>query len=274
MPRTRAYVGLGSNLGDARGDDGGRDSRPRRPAAHARGRRLPPVRDRARRRPRPARVPQRRRRVRLTTPGGELGAVGLLAALKGLERAFGRQARPAGVRASSTLDLLVFGRMGGLRPADPGHRVARPGEAGPRPDGPAPEAQRRLFVLAPLADLAPGLVPPGWGETVATAAARRRVEEGEAAVRPIARGPAAGRPSLGAAAAAARSRTVPATARLGQRAGSRGLAHRSVDGSTRYAVAPGSDPRPPRRSSRPRKTTAAPSSAATVGGLAAPTSSW
>ena len=71
------------------------------------------------------------------------------------------------------LDLLVFGR----------HRieVARPPEG--RSDDPAKasmpltvphvEARNRLFVLAPLADLAPGLVPPGWGETVATARDRR-----------------------------------------------------------------------------------------------------
>ena len=77
--------------------------------------------------------------------------------------------------------------MGGLRPADPGTESLDPAKQGLALTVPHPEAQRRLFVLAPLADLAPGLVPPGWGETVATAAARRRVEEGEAAVRPIAR---------------------------------------------------------------------------------------
>jgi len=48
------------------------------------------------------------------------------------------------------------------------------------------EAGERLFVLAPLADIAPGLVPPGWHETVATAAARRRALDGPDAVRPVA----------------------------------------------------------------------------------------
>jgi len=40
-------------------------------------------------------------------------------------------------------------------------------------------------VLAPLADLAPGLVPPGWGETVDTARRRREIAEGPDAVRPV-----------------------------------------------------------------------------------------
>jgi hypothetical protein len=39
----------------------------------------------------------------------------------------------------------------------------------------------RLFVLAPLADLAPRLVPPGWHETVETARLRRaRIETPDA----------------------------------------------------------------------------------------------
>ena len=51
---------------------------------------------------------------------------------------------------------------------------------------PHPEARHRLFVLAPLADVAPGLVPPGWGETVATARDRQAAIEGPEAVRPVA----------------------------------------------------------------------------------------
>ena len=52
---------------------------------------------------------------------------------------------------------------------------------------PHPQALSRLFVLAPLADLAPGLVPPGWGRSV-EAARRQQVRlEGPSAVRPVAR---------------------------------------------------------------------------------------
>jgi 7,8-dihydro-6-hydroxymethylpterin-pyrophosphokinase len=50
---------------------------------------------------------------------------------------------------------------------------------------PHASASDRLFVLAPLADLAPGLRPPGWGETVATARRRAQLREGPAAARPI-----------------------------------------------------------------------------------------
>jgi 7,8-dihydro-6-hydroxymethylpterin-pyrophosphokinase len=50
---------------------------------------------------------------------------------------------------------------------------------------PHPCARERLFVLAPLADLAPDLVPPGWDESVSEACDRQLAVEGEAAVRPI-----------------------------------------------------------------------------------------
>jgi 7,8-dihydro-6-hydroxymethylpterin-pyrophosphokinase len=72
--------------------------------------------------------------------------------------------------------------------------VERP-EAGRSPDPakatrllevPHPEVGRRLFVLAPLADLAPDLVPPGWSETIEQARARRESVEGASAVRAVA----------------------------------------------------------------------------------------
>jgi 2-amino-4-hydroxy-6-hydroxymethyldihydropteridine diphosphokinase len=114
------------------------------------------------------------------------GALALLVALKQLERAFGRQDRERWGPRELDLDLLVFGR----------HRIAveRPPEA--RSDDPSKAtdlvvphrlAAERLFVLAPLADLAARLVPPGWHETVESARRRRERIEGPGVVRPIAR---------------------------------------------------------------------------------------
>jgi 2-amino-4-hydroxy-6-hydroxymethyldihydropteridine diphosphokinase len=125
----------------------------------------------------------------LDVPAGRTpdeGAVALLVALKELERAFGRQTRERWGPREVDLDLLVFGR----------HAVEVERPAAGRSDDPAKaalpltvphrEARHRLFVLAPLSDLAPGLVPPGWDETVATAAARQRNVEGADAARPVA----------------------------------------------------------------------------------------
>ena len=68
----------------------------------------------------------------------------------------------------------------------PGGRSDDPAKAGLPLVVPHVEAGNRLFVLAPLADLAPGLVPPGWDETVAAAASRRLEARARDAVRPIA----------------------------------------------------------------------------------------
>ncbi|HET9456006.1 MAG TPA: 2-amino-4-hydroxy-6-hydroxymethyldihydropteridine diphosphokinase [Candidatus Limnocylindrales bacterium] len=127
--------------------------------------------------------------VELDVPAGPdpaTGALALLVALKRLERAFGRRDRARWGPRELDLDLLLFGRArvrverpAGARSADPSkpldlvvpHRLA--GE--------------RLFVLAPLADLAPRLVPPGWSETLETARRRRERAEGPVAVRAVAR---------------------------------------------------------------------------------------
>jgi hypothetical protein len=47
---------------------------------------------------------------------------------------------------------------------------------------PHPEAERRLFVLAPLSELDPDLEPPGWHERVADTCARVCAAEGPGSV--------------------------------------------------------------------------------------------
>ena len=127
--------------------------------------------------------------VALDVPAGrspEEGAVALLIALKGLERAFGRQPRRHWGPREVDLDLLVFGRHAIEVDRPPSGRSTDPDKAALPLTVPHREARHRLFVLAPLSDLVPGLAPPGWGETVATAAARQRSVEGADAVRAIA----------------------------------------------------------------------------------------
>ncbi|HEX2754728.1 MAG TPA: 2-amino-4-hydroxy-6-hydroxymethyldihydropteridine diphosphokinase [Candidatus Limnocylindrales bacterium] len=187
LRRVRAYIGLGANLGDADG-------------ALARGIRglaaLPGARLRAVSRlyaTEPVGVvdqpPFRNAVAALDVPAGRdaaTGATALVIALKQLERAFGRQDRERWGPRELDLDLLVFGRALLSIDRPPKGLSLDPGKADLLLVVPHRDAADRLFVLAPLADLAAGLVPPGWPETVASAAARRRIVEGAAAARPIA----------------------------------------------------------------------------------------
>ena len=190
--RVRAYVGLGANVGDA----GATLAAAVQALAALPGTRLSGVSRLYATEPvGVADQPEfRNAAVALDVPGGAdpaAGAIALLVALKSIERAFGRQDRERWGPRELDLDLLVFGR----------HRIAvdRPPEGLSMDRGgapqllvvPHPEAGERLFVLAPLADLAPGLVPPGWPETVATARRRRQRIEGPHAVRPVGRWDAA-----------------------------------------------------------------------------------
>ena len=188
MRRVRAYVGLGANLGDA-------------PATLAAGVRalaaLPGARLRAVSRlyaTRPVGVADqpdfRNAVVALDVPAGpdaETGALALLVALKGLERAFGRVDRERWGSRELDLDLLIFGRSKLSLDRPPEGLSLDPGKGNRVLVVPHRDAAERLFVLAPLGDLAPALVPPGWGETVASARRRREAIEGPGAVRPIAR---------------------------------------------------------------------------------------
>jgi 2-amino-4-hydroxy-6-hydroxymethyldihydropteridine diphosphokinase len=189
--RTRAYIGLGANVGDAAGTLGA--------AIHALGA-LPGVRLRGVSRlyaTDPVGVvdqPEFRNAVvALDVPSGPdptTGATVLLFALKALERAFGRQVRGRLGPRELDLDLLLFGRarLAIDRPADGRSIDAEDASRTVRLlEVPHPEAHERLFVLAPLTDLAPGLVPPGWGERVETARRRRARVDGPTAARPVAR---------------------------------------------------------------------------------------
>jgi 2-amino-4-hydroxy-6-hydroxymethyldihydropteridine diphosphokinase len=124
----------------------------------------------------------------LDLPGGvdpPADATALLVALKDIERSFGRRERRRWGPREVDLDLLLFGwhRISVDRP--PG--TAKGGAPTPNLlEVPHPSMRERLFVLAPLADLAPDLVPPGWPETVEAARRRRAVAEGPSAVTPIA----------------------------------------------------------------------------------------
>ncbi len=176
MPRTvRAYVGLGSNVGDSR--------QTLQNAVRALDA-LPGARVRKVSRlyrTKPVGVKDQpdflNAVVALDVPAGpdpDTGALALLAALKQIEQAFGRQKRQRWGPREVDLDLLLFGR----------HEIGVD-----RPDGrwltvPHPEAHERLFVLAPLSDISPRLRPPGWHETVETARRRQLSAEGEDAVQP------------------------------------------------------------------------------------------
>jgi len=118
---------------------------------------------------------------------GEAGPIALLLALKSIERAFGRQERYRYGPRELDLDLLLFGEahMTVERPEE--GRSPDPAKATRLLEVPHPEASRRLFVLAPLNDLAPDLIPPGWPESVESARARRESIEGVAAVRAVGR---------------------------------------------------------------------------------------
>ena len=128
--------------------------------------------------------------VALDVPAGSgpnVGPIAMLLTLKSIERSFGRQDRFRYGPRELDLDMLLFG--------DEQMSVERP-EAGLSPDPakatrllevPHPEAGRRLFVLAPLADLAPDLVPPGWHESVEQARALQDSIEGASAVRAVGR---------------------------------------------------------------------------------------
>ncbi len=189
MPVVRCYIGMGANLGDARATLAWAVRQlDVSPGVHVRGvSRLYATR--------PVGVedqPEFHNAVAATdvTTGSDVAgdALRLLERLKDLELQAGRRTGRRWGPRELDLDLLVFGRhLIHVRRTSAG-RSADPNRTGIQwLDVPHVEAAQRAFVLAPLADLAPGLVPPGWGTTVATALRRRLMVEGPDAVRAVAR---------------------------------------------------------------------------------------
>ena len=187
----RAYIGLGANLGDAA-----------RTLAWAVGElgKLPGLRVRGVSRlyaTEPWGVtdqPEFRNAavaldLRDTARDPATGALDLLGRLKTIERQAGRRTRRRWGPRELDLDLLVYGR----------HQVAversaearsidadvDPSKAMKRLEVPHRDLGERLFVMAPLADLAPRLVPPGWHETIESARRRVAASEPPDAVRVI-----------------------------------------------------------------------------------------
>jgi 2-amino-4-hydroxy-6-hydroxymethyldihydropteridine diphosphokinase len=128
--------------------------------------------------------------VGLRVPAGaspEAGAMDLLVALKGLERAMGRVERERWGPRELDLDLLLFGDHALHVAREPAARSDDPSRGNDQwLEVPHPSAAARLFVLAPLADLAPDLEPPGWGLTVTAARDRAEMVEGPDAVEAVA----------------------------------------------------------------------------------------
>jgi 2-amino-4-hydroxy-6-hydroxymethyldihydropteridine diphosphokinase len=187
MPLVRAYIGLGANLGDAPGTLAWAIPRlASLPGVGVAGvSRLYATR--------PVGVEHQpdfhNAVVALDVQeGGEptRGAVGLLERLKAIEHEAGRRRRRRWGPRELDLDLLVFGRHAIHVPRTDPARSADPARAGVQwLDVPHASSRERAFVLAPLADLAPRLVPPGWAVTVATALRERLTIEGPDAVRVV-----------------------------------------------------------------------------------------
>ena len=127
--------------------------------------------------------------VGLRVPSGatpEGGAMTLLVTLKGLERAMGRVQRERWGPREIDFDLLLFGDASMRVERETAARSVDPAKTGVQwLEVPHPAAAGRLFVLAPLADLASELRPPGWNLTVEAARDQADMAEGPDAVEAL-----------------------------------------------------------------------------------------
>lgn len=120
-----------------------------------------------------------------------LEPLALLAALKRLEAEAGRVGGERWGPRPLDLDILVHGRSRVALERPPEARsldaAIDPAKASRLLEIPHRDLGERLFALAPLADLAPRLVPPGWHETVETRRRAVAAREADDAVRAVAR---------------------------------------------------------------------------------------
>ncbi len=184
---TRAYVGLGSNVGDAAGHlrDGIRRLRTTAGIAVVSVSRLYVTA--------PVGVTDqtefRNAAAALDVPAGPdpaSGAIDLLVTLKDLERSLGRRRRQRWGPREIDLDILAFGADAIAVERPPEGRSIDVTKHTPLLVVPHASSRERLFVLAPWADIAPSFRPPGWTEPVAAARDLQRAIEGDDAVRPVA----------------------------------------------------------------------------------------
>jgi 2-amino-4-hydroxy-6-hydroxymethyldihydropteridine diphosphokinase len=127
--------------------------------------------------------------VRTGEGDGATAALDLLVRLKTLERRAGRRGGPRWGPRALDLDVLVFGRhrIDVERPpaARSNDAEGDPAKAAKRLQVPHRDLGQRLFVLAPLADVTPRLMTPGWTETVETRRRRVAVVEPPDSVRVV-----------------------------------------------------------------------------------------
>ena len=88
--------------------------------------------------------------------GTELDPGDTLAALHSMEAEFGRERSQVNAPRTLDLDLIAFGR-----------EVTNPTDSAPRPLLPHPRAHERLFVVGPLAEIAPAWTHPVLATTAA-----------------------------------------------------------------------------------------------------------
>ena len=111
-------------------------------------------------------------------------ALEVLVRCKELERLFGRVASVRNGPRRLDLDIIALDDLAVIQPRPAGVDLDANGEetAVVRPlVVPHPAAHERLFVLAPLADIAPGLHAPGWCGSAAQLRDARLTVEGEGA---------------------------------------------------------------------------------------------